>query len=59
MRTYKGFNKDMTCREFQYEEGKEYEGKKKPLHVKRDSMHVSIHWIVFHIIALIILFFMK
>ena len=22
---YKGFNKDMTCREFQYEEGKEYE----------------------------------
>lgn len=27
MRTYKGFNKDMTCREFQYEEGKEYEEK--------------------------------
>ena len=25
MRTYKGFNKDMTCRDFQYEEGKEYE----------------------------------
>ena len=24
MKTYKGFNKDMTCREFQYEEGKEY-----------------------------------
>lgn len=22
---YKGFNKDMTCSEFQYEEGKEYE----------------------------------
>ena len=25
MKTYKGFNKDMTCRGFQYEEGKEYE----------------------------------
>lgn len=25
MTTYKGFNKDMTCRNFQYEEGKEYE----------------------------------
>ncbi len=25
MRTYKGFNKDMTCRGFEYEEGKEYE----------------------------------
>ena len=25
MATYKGFNKDMTCRGFQYEEGKEYE----------------------------------
>ena len=24
MKTYKGFNKDMTCRDFQYEEGKEY-----------------------------------
>ena len=23
--TYKGFNKDMTCRGFQYEESKEYE----------------------------------
>ena len=26
--TYKGFNKDMTCRGFQYEEGKEYETEK-------------------------------
>lgn len=25
IKTYKGFNKDMTCRNFQYEEGKEYE----------------------------------
>ena len=25
MKSYKGFNKDMTCRDFQYEEGKEYE----------------------------------
>ena len=25
MITYKGFKRDMTCREFQYEEGKEYE----------------------------------
>ena len=24
MKGYKGFNKDMTCRDFQYEEGKEY-----------------------------------
>ena len=24
MKAYKGFNKDMTCRDFQYEEGKEY-----------------------------------
>ena len=27
MKTYKGFNKDMTCRGFQYEEGKSYEEK--------------------------------
>ena len=25
MKSYKGFNKDMTCRDFQYEEGREYE----------------------------------
>ena len=28
MKTYKGFNKDMTCRGFQYEFGKEYETEK-------------------------------
>ena len=25
IKAYKGFNKDMTCRDFHYEEGKEYE----------------------------------
>ena len=25
MKTFKGFKKDMTCRDFQYEVGKEYE----------------------------------
>ena len=28
MKAYKGFNKDMTCRDFQYEEGKSYETEK-------------------------------
>ena len=31
MKAYKGFNKDMTCRGFQYEEGKEYETDKAEL----------------------------
>ncbi len=29
VKSYKGFNKDMTCRDFQYKEGKEYESKAK------------------------------
>lgn len=28
VKSYKGFNKDMTCRDFQYKEGKEYETSK-------------------------------
>ena len=28
MKAYKGFNKDMTCRGFQYKEGETYEEKK-------------------------------
>ena len=28
IKAYKGFNKDMTCKDFQYEEGKEYEEEK-------------------------------
>ncbi|MGP1361088.1 MAG: DUF7666 domain-containing protein [Candidatus Fimenecus sp.] len=31
MKAYKGFNKDMTCRDFQYEEGKEYTTEKAKL----------------------------
>lgn len=31
MITYKGFNRDMTCRGFQYEEGKTYETDKAEL----------------------------
>ena len=34
IKAYKGFNKDMTCRDFRYEEGKEYEEDRK-LYVAR------------------------
>ncbi len=41
IKAYKGFNKDMTCRDFRYEEGKNTK-KKKPKRVAVDSMHASI-----------------
>lgn len=31
MKAYKGFNRDMTCRDFQYEQGKEYQEEKADL----------------------------
>ena len=37
MITYKGFNRDMTCRGFQYEEGKEYETD------RADACHAGFH----------------
>ena len=37
IKSYKGFNKDMTCREFQYEEGKEYEEE------TADACHSGFH----------------
>ena len=37
IKSYKGFNKDMTCRGFQYEEGKEYEEE------TADSCHSGFH----------------
>ena len=37
IKSYKGFNKDMTCRGFQYEEGKEYEEE------KADVCHSGFH----------------
>ena len=37
IQSYKGFNKDMTCRGFQYEEGKEYEEK------TADACHSGFH----------------
>ena len=37
MKTFKGFKKDMTCRGFQYEEGKEYEEK------RAEACHVGFH----------------
>lgn len=37
IKSYKGFNKDMTCRGFQYEEGKEYEEE------TEDACHSGFH----------------
>lgn len=37
IKSYKGFNKDMTCRGFQYEEGKEYEDE------TADACHSGFH----------------
>ena len=45
MKAFKGFNKDLTCRGFQYEEGKEFHTEKR-IAVMRDFMRVSILWIV-------------
>ena len=42
MKAYKGFNKDMTCRGFQYEEGKEYECEGK-VKVCENGFHACEH----------------
>ena len=41
MNAYKGFDKDLKCRGFQYEVGKEYTEEKR-ISVVVDFMHVSI-----------------
>ena len=49
MKAYKGFNKDMTCRGFQFEEGKTYEEKEARLCEK--GFHALIRWIAWDIIS--------
>jgi len=39
MKTFKGFNRDMTCRGFQYEEGKEYSTDQKPIRCGNVGFH--------------------
>lgn len=42
MKTYKGFDKNLKCRDFQYKIGKEYKEKKQKS-VNADFMLVKIH----------------
>ena len=37
---FKGFDKDLKCRDFQYEVGKEYETDKKPIRCTENGFHL-------------------
>ena len=58
MKAFKGFNKDLTCRGFQYEEGKEFHTEKAEC-CEEGSMRVSILWIVLVITVRLRAFFMR